>query len=76
MSGKLNKIEKLMCDLIFNVKTDYEIEIMKYISEIQNVEEFTLGIVKNLEEAGVEVQDQVLILTKEKKSWILKINRK
>lgn len=75
MIWNLTKIEKLMCDLIFNDKTDYEIEIMKYISEIQNVEEFTLDVVKNLEEAGVEVQEQVLILTKDKKMWNLKIKR-
>ena len=75
VGGDLTKIEKLMCELIFNEKSEYEIEIMKYITEIHNVEEFTNTIVENLDDAGVEVIEQVLVLTKEKKVWILKIKR-
>lgn len=71
----LTRLEKLMSELIFNEKTEYEIPIMKYISEIHDIEDFTNNIVKNLEESGIDVTEQVLVLTKEKKMWILKINR-
>lgn len=64
-----------MSELIFSKIIDYEIELMEYISEIYDVEMFTNDVIDDLYLAGIMVEEQVLVLTKEKKVWILKIKR-
>ena len=75
MENNLTDIEKLMSYLIFNDKIEYEIEILKYITDMKDIETFTNNIINNLEIAGIETIEQVLVLTKEKKQWILKLKR-
>ena len=70
-----NDVNKLMHDLIFGKKIEYEIDLTKYISQIQDTESFTNEIVNNLITAGLIIDEQVIILIKGKKTWILKIKR-
>lgn len=66
--------KKLMYDLIFGEKNEYDIPIMEYIPLI-DIDVFTSRVILNLELAGLEIIDDILILTKDRKSWILKIKR-
>jgi hypothetical protein len=71
----LNKEQQLMYELIFDTKSEYEIFLMEYISEITNMESFTERTVSNLTQSGVKIKEQIFIMTKDKQSWILKIKR-
>jgi hypothetical protein len=75
LKKELNKVEQLMHDLIFDKKVEYEIDLTEYISEITDAEEFTNEIVNNLIKSGIKIVEQVIILVKDKKTWILKIKR-
>ena len=66
---------KLMYDIIFGKEKEYEIPIFEYIEEMNDVDNFTSRIVENLTTSGVKIKDDILVLTVDKKVWILKINR-
>ena len=71
----LSLVEKLMVELIFDNKNEYEISLLDYVTTFDEIEKFTSNIVNDLYKAGIEAEEQVLILTKEKKEWFLKIKR-
>ncbi len=66
--------KKLMYNIIFGEKEEYDIPILEYIPLI-DVDDFRTRIISNLELSGFEIVDDVLIMTKDRKSWILKIKR-
>lgn len=67
--------KKLMYDIIFGDKNDYEIPILEYIGEMNDVDDFTSKVVSNLIASGVKIKEDILVLTVDKKVWILKIER-
>ena len=67
--------KKLMYDIIFGEKLEYEIPILEYISEMNDVDNFTSRVVENLITSGIKIKDDILVLTADKKVWILKIER-
>lgn len=67
--------KKLMYDVIFGKKTDYEIPIFEYIGEMNDVDNFTSKVVANLISSGIKIKEDILVLTKDKKVWILKVER-
>ncbi len=75
MSNELTKEQKLLYDLIFLNEEEYEIKLMEYMEEIYLLEDFTNKILSNLLDSGIKIKEQIYVLTKEKKSWILKIKR-
>lgn len=75
MNNELTKEQKLLYDIIFLNDEEYEIKLMEYLDEIYLLEDFTNKIVSNLLDSGIKVKEQIYVLTKEKKSWILKIKR-
>ncbi len=75
MNQELTKEQQLMYDIIFEETEEYEIKVLEYINEIYEVEEFTNKILNILLDSGIKIREQVYVLTKEKKAWILKIKR-
>ena len=72
---ELDGEKKLMYDIIFDKKLEYEIPILEYICEMNDVDNFTSRVVENLTTSGIKIKEDILVLTKEKKVWILKIER-
>lgn len=72
---ELTKEQQLLYDIIFSETVDFEIKILDYIEDSYLIENFTDKIMKCLLLSGIKVIEQVYILTKEKKSWVLKIKR-
>ena len=66
--------KKLMYEIIFDDKMEYEIPLLEYI-DLTEINNFCENIMSNLIRAGIEVKEDVLILRKEKKVWKLKIKR-
>lgn len=71
----LSKEEKLLYDIIFSDKTNFEISYMDFISDIKLVKLFTDDIIEKLEESGIEIDEQAHILTSDQKIWALRIKR-
>jgi len=67
--------KKLMYDVIFGKKTDYEIPILEYIGEMNDIDNFTSKVVSNLIASGIKIKEDILVLTTDKKVWVLKIER-
>jgi hypothetical protein len=67
--------KKLMYDVIFGKKTDYEIPIIEYIRELNDIDDFTSKVVDNLITSGIKIKEDILVLTKDKKVWVLKVER-
>ncbi len=72
MSNDFTPENKLMYELIFGNKVEYEIQLMEYISDIKDVKPFMDKVLKNLKKSGIKIQEDVLILTEKKNIWILK----
>jgi hypothetical protein len=75
LESVLSNEKKLMYDIIFNDKLEYEIPFLEYICNMIDVDTFTNRIINNLNASGIKVKGDILILTKDKKVWILKIER-
>jgi hypothetical protein len=67
--------KKLMYDIIFGENMDYEIPILEYIEEMNDIDDFTSKVVSNLIASGVKIKEDILVLTADKKVWVLKIER-
>jgi hypothetical protein len=66
---------KLMYDLIFGTKKEYEINFLEYINSIKDLTSFIDRILSNLKKAGLKIKEDILILTENKNLWILKIEK-
>jgi hypothetical protein len=75
MNRELNKVQSLLYNLIFENDTEYEIKLLDYIDELYLLDDFTSKILSNLLDSGIKIKEQIYVLTKEKKTWILKIKR-
>lgn len=70
----LNDKDKLIYDIIFGTDTKYEIPFYEYI-DLEEVDNFTDKIRENLLLSGIKIIEDNLILSEERNSWILKIER-
>ncbi len=75
MVEDLNDENKLMYELIFGTMNEYEINFLKYVNNITELTYFMEKILGNLKKAGIKIKEDVLILTKNKNLWILKIEK-
>jgi hypothetical protein len=78
----MNKLEnnftienKLMYDLIFGNKKEYEIKLLEYISNVKEINPFIEKILSNLKKSGLKIKEDILIITENKNLWILKIEK-
>lgn len=66
----------LICEIIFSENNEHEIDVMKYIDDVNNIDDLTDFITKCLNEAGIHITEQIIFLTKRNKKWKLKIKFK
>jgi tetrahydromethanopterin S-methyltransferase subunit H len=71
----LNDENKLMYELIFGTEKEYEINFSKYVQNITELPTFIDKVLMNLKKSGVKIKEDILILTKNKNLWILKIEK-
>jgi hypothetical protein len=67
--------QNLMYLLIFGDKSEYEIDIFKYIDNMKEINPFIEKTLTNLKKSGVKIIEDILILTENKNSWIIKIEK-
>ncbi len=75
MNNNFTTENKLMYDLIFGNKKEYEIKLLEYISNVKEINPFMDKILINLKKAGIKIKEDILILTEKKNIWILKIEK-
>jgi hypothetical protein len=66
---------KLMYDLIFGDKKEYEIKFLEYINNIKEINPFMDKILLNLKKSGIKIKEDIFILTENKNIWILKLEK-
>lgn len=74
--NELTPEKKLMYNLIFDTKTEYEIDLFEYIHNIKDINPFTERVLDNLKKSGIRVREEFLVLTDEKNVWILRLIKK
>lgn len=71
----MNKREDLIYDLIFSDKTDFEIDISEYITDIYKYDRFIDDIKKILRKSKVSVVKERVDLNSKCSIWNLKVKK-
>lgn len=71
----MNKREDLIYDLIFSDKTDFEIDISEYITDIYKYDRFIDDIKKILRKSKVSVVKERVDLNSKYSIWNLKVKK-
>lgn len=74
-TDELSKENKLMYELIFGDKNEYEIDLFEYIESIKDINPFTNKVLNNLKKSGIKIKEEFLFLSEEKNIWILKLKK-